>query len=62
MNDGEPQSFKKQLPNDQTSREWWRQQWSFTRKELQETLRDPRTIGTLLLMPLLLYPLLGMVL
>jgi ABC-2 type transport system permease protein/sodium transport system permease protein len=32
------------------------------RKELSETLRDRRTILTLVLMPLLLYPLLGMVL
>jgi ABC-2 type transport system permease protein/sodium transport system permease protein len=32
------------------------------RKELSETLRDRRTIVTLLLMPLLLYPLLGLVL
>jgi ABC-2 type transport system permease protein/sodium transport system permease protein len=32
------------------------------RKELAETLRDRRTILTLLLMPLLLYPLLGLVL
>lgn len=29
-------------------------------KELRETLRDRRTIGTLLLMPLLVYPLLGL--
>jgi ABC-type Na+ efflux pump permease subunit len=33
-----------------------------TRKELAETLRDRRTILTLVLMPLLLYPLLGLVL
>uniref|UniRef100_A0A7C2K0S2 CPBP family intramembrane metalloprotease n=1 Tax=Schlesneria paludicola TaxID=360056 RepID=A0A7C2K0S2_9PLAN len=31
------------------------------RKELQETLRDRRTIATLVLMPLLVYPLLGIV-
>src|SRR5205085_7469172 len=31
------------------------------RKELSEILRDRRTIITLILMPLLLYPLLGMV-
>ena len=35
------------------------QQIEFTRKELRETLRDRRTIVTLLVMPLLLYPLLG---
>jgi ABC-2 type transport system permease protein/sodium transport system permease protein len=33
-----------------------------TRKELRETLRDRRTIVTLVLMPLLLYPMLGLVL
>ena len=38
------------------------QQIEFTRKELRETLRDRRTIVTLLVMPLLLYPLLGFVL
>lgn len=37
-----------------------RQQLEFTRKELRETLRDRRTIVTLLIMPLLLYPLLGL--
>ncbi|PQO33691.1 ABC transporter permease subunit/CPBP intramembrane protease [Blastopirellula marina] len=36
------------------------QQWEFTLKELRETLRDRRTIVTLMAMPLLLYPLLGM--
>ena len=36
------------------------QQIEFTRKELRETLRDRRTIVTLLVMPLLLYPLLGL--
>ncbi len=35
------------------------QQLEFTLKELRETLRDRRTIITLVLMPLLLYPLLG---
>ena len=38
----------------------WRQQAVFTLKELRETLRDRRTIITLLSMPILLYPLLGM--
>jgi sodium transport system permease protein len=33
--------------------------WRFTRKELREVLRDRRTILTLVLMPLLLYPLLA---
>ena len=35
------------------------QQIEFTRKEIRETLRDRRTIVTLMVMPLLLYPLLG---
>lgn len=42
-------------------RSWWSRQWVFTRKELRETLRDRRTIVTLIAMPLLLYPLLGLV-
>ncbi len=33
--------------------------WRFTRKELREVLRDRRTMLTLVLMPLLLYPLLA---
>lgn len=36
------------------------QMFAFIRKELRETLRDRRTIITLLAMPILLYPLLGM--
>ncbi len=36
--------------------------WRLCRKELRETLRDRRTILTLVMMPLLLYPLLGMTL
>ena len=44
-----------------TERSWWSRQWVFTRKELRETLRDRRTIVTLIAMPLLLYPLLGLV-
>ena len=36
------------------------QQWEFTLKELRETLRDRRTIVTLMAMPLLLYPMLGL--
>ncbi len=39
---------------------WYRSRL-FAQKELRETLRDRRTIITLLAMPLLLYPLLGMV-
>ena len=35
-------------------------QWRLIRKELRESLRDRRTILTLVLMPLLLYPLLAM--
>ncbi len=34
----------------------------FCQKELKETIRDRRTIVTLLLMPLLVYPLLSMAL
>lgn len=34
-------------------------QWRLTRKELAETLRDRRTIVTLIVMPLLVYPLLS---
>ena len=33
--------------------------WRLARKELSEVLRDRRTIFTLVLMPLLLYPLLA---
>lgn len=36
--------------------------WRLTLKELRETLRDRRTVGTLVLMPLLVYPLLGTIL
>ncbi len=36
--------------------------WRMYRKELRETLRDRRTLVTLLLMPLLLYPILSMAL
>lgn len=42
------------------SRFRWRQEWVFILKELRETLRDRRTTITLLAMPLLLYPLLGL--
>lgn len=38
----------------------WFQQLAFVVKELKETLRDRRTITTLLAMPILVYPLLGM--
>lgn len=38
----------------------WFQQLAFVIKELKETLRDRRTITTLLAMPILVYPLLGM--
>ena len=42
----------------------WDPDWVYTdrQKELRETLRDRRTIVTLVLMPLLLYPLLSLVL
>jgi len=42
------------------SRSVWSQQREFIWKELRETLRDRRTTVTLMLMPLLLYPLLGL--
>ena len=35
--------------------------WRLARKELRETLRDRRTIITLILMPLLVYPILSLV-
>jgi sodium transport system permease protein len=38
-----------------------RLQWQLILKELRETLRDRRTIITLLAMPLMLYPLIGLV-
>lgn len=38
-----------------------RRLWRFSRKELRESLRDRRTLITLMLMPLLVYPLLGTV-
>ena len=38
----------------------WRRAVLLTRKELRETLRDRRTIITLLAMPVMLYPLLGL--
>ncbi|MCA9161919.1 MAG: CPBP family intramembrane metalloprotease [Planctomycetales bacterium] len=34
--------------------------WRLARKELRETLRDRRTLATLILMPLILYPLLSL--
>ena len=40
--------------------DWRGRLWRLCRKELRETLRDRRTILTLVLMPLMLYPLLGM--
>lgn len=46
--------------NGKASRFTWFQQIEFITKELRETLRDRRTIVTLLAMPLLLYPLLGL--
>ena len=44
---------------EQSGPSWISQQVEFTVKELRETLRDRRTIITLMVMPLLLYPLLG---
>ncbi len=37
----------------------WARQWRLTMKELAETLRDRRTIATLILMPILVYPLMS---
>jgi sodium transport system permease protein len=45
---------------DPSPRSVWQQQWEFILKELRETLRDRRTTITLMAMPLLLYPLLGL--
>jgi ABC-2 type transport system permease protein/sodium transport system permease protein len=47
-------------PAGKASRFTWFQQIEFISKELRETLRDRRTIVTLLAMPLLLYPLIGL--
>ena len=44
-----------------SSRESTRRAWRLARKELREILRDRRTVITLILMPLLVYPLLGSV-
>ncbi|MEQ9411402.1 MAG: ABC transporter permease subunit/CPBP intramembrane protease [Fuerstiella sp.] len=45
----------------ETSRESTSRAWRLARKELREILRDRRTVITLVLMPLLVYPLLGSV-
>lgn len=58
MSDASTESFQ---PGPPRHLSWWVQQAVFTRKELRETLRDRRTIVTLLAMPLLLYPMLGLV-
>lgn len=50
-----------QTPEVVERRSSWAIQWLLTRKELRETLRDRRTLVTLVAMPLLLYPLLGLV-
>lgn len=52
-------NVQKERPGSAPSTAWGRQ-WQFTLKELRETLRDRRTTVTLLAMPLLLYPLLGL--
>ena len=44
------------VPSDTTGRTW-----RLARKELREILRDRRTVITLVLMPLLVYPLLGVI-
>ncbi|WP_237228624.1 ABC transporter permease subunit/CPBP intramembrane protease [Rubinisphaera sp. JC750] len=59
----EPQSNTESNAGDANDSGFWfaaRQQLEFTRKELRETLRDRRTLVTLLAMPILLYPLLGL--
>jgi sodium transport system permease protein len=43
------------------ARSSWRRLGRFARKELRESLRDRRTLVTLIVMPLLVYPLLGTV-
>ena len=66
---GTNKSKQRSFSNDQTLQKVFRAMkeppsriWRLCRKELRETLRDRRTILTLVLMPLLLYPLLGMTL
>ncbi|MBR9802329.1 CPBP family intramembrane metalloprotease [bacterium] len=59
----EPQSDMESSVGGTNSSSFWfaaRQQLAFTQKELRETLRDRRTLVTLLAMPILLYPLLGL--
>jgi len=59
----ETQSNTESSPGEANESNFWftaRQQLEFTRKELRETLRDRRTLVTLLAMPILLYPLLGL--
>lgn len=48
-------------PNGAPRQSWVTRVVRLTRKELRETLRDRRTIITLVLMPLLLYPLISVV-
>jgi ABC-2 type transport system permease protein/sodium transport system permease protein len=50
-----------QQPGKRLSGFSWARQWRLTRKELAETLRDRRTIVTLVLMPILVYPLLSVI-
>ena len=49
-------------PQHQQSRESSSRTWRLATKELREILRDRRTVITLVLMPLLVYPLLGVIL
>ncbi len=63
MSDNQLQTSSSPLPKRRSTVPFsMAQQIEFTRKELRETLRDRRTIVTLLVMPLLLYPLIGFVL
>lgn len=55
-------STKNGLPALSRRSGWWGRWRPLVLKELRETLRDTRTIGTLFLMPLLVYPLLSMLL
>ena len=52
-----------ETPQTDHSTSTWRRGriWRLAAKELRETLRDRRTITTLVLMPLLLYPILSLI-
>jgi sodium transport system permease protein len=59
MSDPQPASPVQPLAHAAVPRFRWARQWRLTMKELAETLRDRRTIATLILMPILVYPLMS---